>query len=186
MLRHPYKNTQLEDPCTELLQSVLSSGIIIFRLKQSSELVYDPGMLSSWEIPLMETGLKNFRCCLGDHRFTACAFDWLQRACLAWQSDFGVTRWAEHSWRPPKTLLWVIWDSSPVPATEICPLVLICEEGKSWMKSGMLGDAEGAKGRVAKQGMRSGVLLILLLDQHPQYLVYKVLFLLDSGSKDRV
>jgi len=54
------------------------------------------------------------------------------------------------------------------------------------MKSGMLGDAEGAKGRVAKQGMRSGVLLILLLDQHPQYLVYKVLFLLDSGSKDRV
>lgn len=61
MLRHPYKNAQLEDPRTELLQSMVSSGIIIFRLKQSSELAYDSGMLNSWGIPLVEAELKKLQ-----------------------------------------------------------------------------------------------------------------------------
>lgn len=71
-------------------------------------------------------------------------------------------------------------------APEIYSLLLVCEEGRSWRKFGMLEDAEGAKGRITKQGMRSGILLTPLPDQHPQYLVYRVLFLSDSGSEDRV
>lgn len=39
------------------------------------------------------------------------------------------------------------------------------------MKIGMLEDAEGAKERVTKQGVRSGILLTMLPDQHPKYLV---------------
>lgn len=47
MLEHPCENAQRGDPCAEQLQSMVSSGIVIFGLKQSSELACNPGMLSS-------------------------------------------------------------------------------------------------------------------------------------------
>lgn len=40
---------------------MVSSGIRVFRLKQSSGLAYDWGMLSSWEILLVEAGLKKLQ-----------------------------------------------------------------------------------------------------------------------------
>lgn len=81
MLRHPYKNAQLEDPCTELLQSMVSSGMIIFRLEQSSELAYDPGMLNSWKIPLVEAGLKKLQ--------MPSWWPWVLWLCF-WQSSKGL------------------------------------------------------------------------------------------------
>lgn len=161
---------------------MVSSRIIIFRLKPSSELSYDSGMLSSWESPLVEAGLK---------KQMSSWWLWIHGLCF-WLASRGLLGLAMEfwgrllGWAFLKTLLGVIRDSSTVAATEICSLVLVCEEGKSWMKFGMLEDAEGAKGRVTKQRVRAGILLTPLPDQHPQYLVYKVLFLSDRGSEDRI
>lgn len=148
------------DPCAELLQSMVSSGIVIFGLKQSSKLACKPGMLGSWEIILMEAGLKKLQ--------MLSQWPWVHWQSF-WPSSKGLLGpemrfcWAEHSRRLPKTLLWEIRDSSGAAPTEVCSLVLGCGKGKIWVKISVLEDAERAKGRVTKQGVRSDTLLSLCL-----------------------
>lgn len=139
---------------------MVSSGIIIFGLKQSSELACNPGMLGSWDIFLRKAGLKKLQML---SRWPRVYWKWF------WPSSKGLLgpamRFWGHllGWAFPKIFLWVIRHSSAGADTEMCSLVLGWEKEKSWVKISVLEGAESAKGKVSKQGVKSDVLLTFCL-----------------------
>lgn len=149
MLKHPYENAQRGDPCAELLQSMVSSGIIIFGLKQSSELACNPGMLSSWEILLMEAGLKKLQ--------MLSQWPWVHWLCF-WPFSKGLLAPAMRFWGH---LLGWAFPRTPED-TSLGNRRFLCSSCRrnvligAWLWEGKeLGEnqcAEGAKGRIMMQG----------------------------------
>lgn len=169
------------------LCKVLSLGVITFRLKQGSEIAYDSGMLSCWEIHLMEAGLKKL--------WVTTWWSWVLWLCF-WLAPKGLLGlvmgfWGEHSWRSLEKLLRIIRDSSGVAATEMCSLPFVCVEGKSWGEAGfglhltcwwILKEQR----EILQRERKWGILLMLLPGQASQYLVTEFCFSLDSKSEDEV
>lgn len=186
MLKHPNENAQQGDPCAELLQSVVSSGIIIFGLKQSSELACNPGMLRSWEILLMEAGLKKLQ--------MLSQWPWVHWQCF-WPFSKGLLAPAMRFWG--HLLGWAFpgtpEDTSLGNRRFLCSschrnvLLGACLwEGKELGENQCARGCWGSQGESYKAGGQIRYLAHPLPDQHPKHLVYKVLFLWDGGSEDRV